>query len=111
MKKRLVAFFAVMTTIAVPALAEPAIGLGVSFSFGGAGGTETGLGARLFSDNDHGRVVAAAGVDYMLSSRRVRPTMGAAYLGRNNYIGAELGFGLSGEGVDFGLSLGGVDTK
>ena len=95
---------------AMPALADPTIGIGASFSFGGGKG-ETGLGARIFSDDNQGKLVASVGMDYMLSSRQARPTIGAAYLGTNNYLGADLGFGFGGEGIDFGLSLGGAKTK
>jgi hypothetical protein len=46
----------------------------------------------------------------MLQSQRFRPTVGAAYLGDGNYIGLDMGFGLNGEGIDFGVGIGGVNT-
>ena len=110
MKTRLLTAAAVSLLVAGPVSADPTIGFGVSFSFGG-GASATGLGLRLFSDNERNKVAATVGVDYMLNTRRVRPTVGVAYMGRNNYVGVDLGFGLNGEGVDFGVGLGGVRTK
>lgn len=97
--------------MAIPAHAEPTIGFGASFSFGAGRSGETGLGLRVFTDNERDKIALSVGVDYMLNSNRIRPTVGAAYMGRNNYVGVDLGFGLNGEGVDFGLGLGGVRTQ
>lgn len=96
--------------MSLPASADPTIGLGLSISFG-SGKVETGLGLRVFSDNQPDKVVGSVGVDYMFQSKRIRPTIGVAYLGDNSYIGLDLGFGLNGEGLDFGLGLGAVKTK
>ena len=54
--------------------------------------------------------VASVGADYMFQSQRIRPTVGAAYLGDGSYLGFDLGFGLNGEGIDFGVGIGGADT-
>lgn len=96
--------------MALPAFADPTIGLGLSLSFGG-GKVETGIGLRVFSDNRPDSAVGSVGLDYMFKSKRIRPTVGVAYLGTNSYIGLDMGFGLNGEGIDFGLGLGGVNTK
>lgn len=103
------------TTIAflgmtLPATADPTIGVGLSIAFG-SGKVETGVGIRLFSDNRPQNMVGSVGVDYMFQSKRIRPTVGVAYLGTNGYIGLDMGFGLNGEGIDFGLGVGGVHTK
>lgn len=97
-------------SIAAPAVADPTIGLGLSFSFGG-GKSEASLGLRLFSDNTRDSVVGSLGVDYKLNSKAWRGTLGAAYLGKNTYIGLDMGLGLGGGGVDYGVSLGGVSSK
>lgn len=95
-------------SIAAPAVADPTIGLGLSYSFGG-GKSETGIGLRLFSDNTRDSVVGSLGVDYQFSSKSWRGTLGAAYLGKNTYIGLDMGLG--GGGVDYGVSLGAVGSK
>lgn len=110
MRKSILTAAAFILSMALPAAADPTVGLGLSFSFG-AGKAETGMGVRVFSDNRRDKAVGTVGVDYMFSSKRIRPTVGAAYLGSNSYIGLDMGFGLNGEGLDFGLGLGGVKTK
>lgn len=97
-------------SLAGPASADPSLGLGLSFAFG-AGKVDTGIGLRVFSDDEEDKFVGSAGVDYMFGSRTWRPTVGAAYLGNNSYIGADMGFGLNGGGITFGLGAGGVNTK
>jgi hypothetical protein len=96
--------------LAAPVQADPAVGLGLSFTFG-TGGVNTGLGIRVFSDDREDRVVGAIGLDYQFATGTFRGTVGPAYLGRNSYIGLDLGFGLNGGGVDFGIGLGGAGTK
>lgn len=98
--------------LAVPVQADPAVGFGLSFVFGGGGGdVETGLGVRITSDDEEDSAVATVGLDYMFGSKRLRPTVGAAYLGDNVYFGADLGFNLNGGGFDFGVGVGVIDTK
>ena len=109
MKNRILATTAITLVLAAPAFADPTVGFGLSLSFGG-GGTDYGVGARIFSDDEEDEFVASVGVDYMFQSGRVRPTVGAAYLGDGSYLGFDLGFGLNGEGIDFGVSVGGADT-
>lgn len=47
----------------------------------------------------------------MFLSRQFRPTVGAAYIGKNSYVGFDMGLGLGGGGFDFGLSAGSAKTK
>ncbi|MCF2903795.1 hypothetical protein L0666_02245 [Octadecabacter sp. CECT 8868] len=101
---------AIAATSTLPALADPAIGFGFSVAFGG-GDMETGVGLRAFSDDEEDSFVASVGVDYMFQSKRVRPTVGAAYLGDDTYFGVDMGFGLRGEGADFGVGVGVLDTQ
>lgn len=96
--------------MALPAAADPTIGLGLSIAFG-SGKVETGVGIRLFSDNRPQKMVGSVGVDYMFQSKRIRPTVGVAYLGTNSYIGLDMGFDLNGGGIDFGPGVGAVQTK
>ncbi|MBU2993434.1 hypothetical protein Q4555_00410 [Octadecabacter sp. 1_MG-2023] len=110
MTKTLIFATALAATTALPVLADPALGFGVSLAFGG-GNVETGVGLRAFSDDEEDSFVASVGVDYMFQSQRVRPTVGAAYLGDDTYFGVDMGFGLNGEGVDFGVGVGGLDTQ
>jgi hypothetical protein len=110
MTARILTATALTLGLALPAQADPTLGLGLSFSFGG-GSVETGVGVRLFSDDQRDSAVATVGVDYMFQSKRIRPTVGAAYLGDNRYIGLDMGFDLNGGGVDFGVGVGGVNTQ
>jgi hypothetical protein len=90
------------------AVSHPALSLGLSFSFGG-GSVDYGVGVRVFSNNEQDEFAASFGLDYMFQSQRWRPTVGAAYLGDNSYIGLDIGFDLNGEGIDFGVGVGGVN--
>ncbi|WP_155326400.1 hypothetical protein [Alkalilacustris brevis] len=101
---------AVPALMATPSAADPTVGLGLTFSFGG-GGVDTGIGLRVFSDNRREKAVGSVGVDYMFGSQRWRGTLGAAYLDRNGYIGVDLGIGLGDGAIDFGVGVGGVKTK
>jgi hypothetical protein len=101
---------AVPALLATPAAADPAVGIGFSMSFG-RGQTETGMGLRVFSNDRRDKAVGSVGVDYMFGSKRWRGTVGAAYLGRNAYVGLDLGFDFKDGGIDFGPSVGAVRTK
>ena len=102
---------AVSLGLAAPAMADPTLGVGLSFSFGGGSGVNTGLGLRLFSDNEEDSFVGAIGMDYMFGKNSWRGTLGGAYLGNNSYVGLDLGIGLSGGGLDFGVGAGLADTE
>ena len=109
MTKRIFTAAAVTMALAAPASADPSVGFGLSMSFGG-GDVDYGVGVRVFSNDEQDEFAASVGLDYMFQSQRLRPTIGAAYLGDNNYIGLDVGFGLNGEGIDFGVGVGGVNT-
>lgn len=110
MTKRILTAAALTLGLALPAQADPALGFGFSLAFG-SGTVDPGVGVRLFSDDERDSAVASIGVDYMFQSQRVRPTVGAAYLGDNSYIGLDMGFDLNGGGVDFGVGVGGLNTQ
>lgn len=108
--RRLAMICAMPALLATPAMADPTVGLGLSFSFGG-GQVNTGVGLRVFSDNRRDSVVGSVGVDYMFGTLSWRGTVGAAYLGNNAYIGLDLGIGLGDGAIDFGVGVGGANTK
>lgn len=111
MSKLLIAALPLCVALAAPASADPAVGLGVNLTFGGSGKVEAGLGLRLFTNDEEDEVVGAAGFDYMFQSQRIRPSLGAAYLGTNSYIGVDVGYDFGRGGLDFGVGIGGVNTS
>ncbi len=100
---------AALLSLSTPALADPTVGLGLSFSFGG-GKPQTGVGLRVFSDDAQGSFVASVGVDYMFGSQSFRGTVGGAYLGSDTYLVLDMGLDFNGGGVGFGLSGGAAKT-
>ena len=97
------------TAIAAPVSADPTFGIGFSLSFGG-GQPQLGAGVRLFSDDDEDEVAASVGLDYVFTTQSLRPTIGAAYLMDDSYIGLDLGFNPAVKSFDFGASAGITDT-
>ena len=110
MTNRILTTTAITLALAAPAYADPSVGFGLTVTFGGAS-VDYGVGARVFSGDEQDEFAASLGVDYMFQSQRIRPTVGAAYLGDGSYIGFDLGIGLNGEGIDFGVGVGGADTE
>ena len=84
-------------------------GLGFSLAFG-AGKPQPAFGIRVFSGDRKNSAVASVGLDYQFRTRKLRPSVGVAYLGSNTYIGADIGYSAD-TGLDFGLGLGGVNTQ
>lgn len=112
MKNHSFSALAALFLMASPVAADPALGLGVTFTWGGAqseGGT--GLGLRLFSDNERGTFVGSLGVDYLIASQRVRPSVGVAYLASKSYVGMDVGYDFAAGAVDVGVGLGGANSK
>lgn len=99
---------ALALALAGPVAADPTLGVGLSISFGG-GTVDTGLGLRLFSDDERDKGALSLGVDYMFVEQTVRPTVGAAYLMDNTYI--ELNGGVSIATGEFGFGFGGGYAK
>ena len=104
------AILATTLSLSTPALADPTVGLGLSFSFGG-GKPQTGVGLRVFSDDERDSFVGSVGVDYMFGTQSFRGTLGGAYLGNDTYLGLDMGMDFNGGGFGFGLGAGGVGTK
>jgi hypothetical protein len=106
---RIVLLSTLLLSFAAPALADPTVGLGLTLGFGG-GQPQAAVGLRVFSDNKRDKFAGTVGVDYVLGSQSWRGTVGAAYLDDDIYIGVDLGYGLSGGGLDFSIGAGGVKT-
>ena len=92
-----------------PAIADPALGIGVSYTFGG-GQSETGVGLRVFADDARDQATLTIGADYLIGSGTFRPTVGAAYVGTDLYIGIDAGAPLGRGGLDFGVGVGLINT-
>ncbi|MFN3970125.1 MAG: hypothetical protein ACK4GO_05670 [Gemmobacter sp.] len=95
---------------ASPAMADATVGIGFSVSFG-SGKVDTGVGLRVLSNNRRNKTVGTVGIDYMFSSQRWRGTVGAAYVGRNAYVGLDLGIGFGDGKIDFGPNVGFTRSK
>lgn len=100
-------------TLSTSALAGAGVGAGLTWTFGGpkpvAGPA---LGVKVFSTDKEDKAAASLGVDYSFADRSLRPNVGVAYLGKNNvYLGADVGYSLAQQGVNFGVGAGYVDTK
>ncbi len=108
--RRLAVGCALPALLTAPAVADPTVGLGLSIRFGG-GTVETGIGLRIFSDNERDSTVGSIGLDYMFNSQSWRGTLGVAYLGSDAYLGLDLGIGLADGNLDFGLGTGYVETE
>lgn len=100
-------------TLSTSALAGAAVGAGLTWTFGGpqpvAGPA---LGIKVFSTDKEKKAAGYLGLDYSFADRGLRPNVGVAYLGQNNiYLGADVGYSLAQDGVNFGAGFGYVDTK
>ena len=100
----------VCIAVAAPVSADPTIGIGFSLSFGG-GQPQLGGGLRVFSDDDEDEVAASVGLDYVFTTQSLRPTIGAAYLMDDSYLGLDLGYNYTLGTIDFGGSAGISDTE
>lgn len=109
MSKQYFAAAVLALSISTPAVADPAVGLGLNFTFGG-GQVNTGVGVRVFSDNERNKAAASIGLDYMFTSQSWRGSVGAAYLMDNSYVELNGGYNFNGGGFDFGLGGGWADT-
>ncbi|MEZ5714988.1 MAG: hypothetical protein R3D85_07350 [Paracoccaceae bacterium] len=92
--------------VAHPVKADPAYGLGLSYTFGSGGG-DVAIGARVFSDNNPQNAVGSIGLDYKINSQSFRPNIGAAWLDNDVYGDLSLGYDFGAQGVDFGVGIGG----
>ncbi len=103
---RSVLFAACIAMAPLPAAADPSVGFGFNYIFGG----EVSVGLRIFSTDEPEKAAGALGLDYVFNSQRVRPTVGIAYLDDDVYLGLDMGYNFNTSGVDFSIGLGVVDT-
>ncbi|MBT2132688.1 hypothetical protein [Aliiroseovarius lamellibrachiae] len=96
-------------TFSTPAIADPTVGLGLNFTFGG-GQVNTGVGVRVLSNDEQNKAAASVGLDYMFTNQSWRGSVGAAYLMDNSYVELNGGYNFNGGGFDFGIGGGWADT-
>ncbi|MDQ2089329.1 hypothetical protein [Marimonas arenosa] len=106
MKPTLFAAALTALTLTPAAQADPAYGIGLTYTFG-AGGGDVAIGARVFSDDTPENGALSLGLDYKINSQSLRPSIGAAWLDRDVYGDLSLGYDFGAQSVDFGLGLGG----
>ena len=97
----------VLLLLSGPAMADPSLGVGLNFTFG-SGQVNTGIGVRVFSDDEEDSAALSLGLDYMFGSGALRTSVGAAYLMDNSYVevngGYDFGLGVFNAGVGFGFA-------
>lgn len=108
MTKSLFTASALALALAAPVAADPTLGFGLTITFGN-GKVDTGLGVRVFSDDEQDQAALSLGLDYMFVEQSFRPTVGVAYLMDNSYI--ELNGGVMINSGEFGFGLGGGYAK
>lgn len=81
-------------------------GVGISYVFGSG----VAVGAKVFSDDEKSETAASLGIDYIITSGGWRPSVGATYLGNNNYGDFNAGYNLTTGTFDFGVGGGYSDT-
>lgn len=99
---------ALICALSTPATADPTLGFGLNFTFGG-GKINTGVGVRVFSNDERDKAAASVGLDYMFGTKSWRGSLGAAYMMDNSYIELNGGYNFGG-GFDFGFGAGGAKT-
>lgn len=100
-------------TISTAAMADVGWGAGVTWTFGGPKPISgPALGLKMFSTKKEDKAAASLGVDYSFADNNWRPNVGVAYLGKNNvYLGADVGYSFTQQGINFGGGFGYVDTE
>lgn len=109
--KKLLTTAAFLAFLPSASIAEPTVGLGLTFKFGPQGG-EPGVALRLFSDNRQNRWAGTIGLDFLIRSMTFRPTLGASYVGDDMFFGFDfgLGGGIGSGGFNTGFSGGYVNS-
>lgn len=100
-------------SMAPSAMADVGWGAGVTWTFGGPKPVSgPALGLKMFSTKKEEKAAASLGVDYSFADSNWRPNVGVAYLGKNNvYLGADVGYSFTQQGINFGGGFGYVDTE
>ena len=98
----------IITTIAH---AEIGFGVGLTYTLGKHENTGLAIGPKIFTNNKEKKVVASAGIDYLIKSSSFRPNIGISYLFKENlYTDLNIGYNLSAGKKDFGISIGYTKT-
>jgi hypothetical protein len=95
--------------LALPVKADPMIGFGLTFYFGPSG-VQTGVGLRVFSNNEQGSGAFSVGVDYMPGDGSWRGTLGGGWMENDGYVGFDMGIGFGSGDISFGVSTGAANT-
>ena len=100
-------------TLSTTAMAGTAVGVGLSWTFGGPKPyTGPAVGVKVFSNDRQEKAAGYLGLDYSFADRGLRPNIGVAYMGKQDYyVGADIGYSFNQQGLNFGTGLGYVDTK
>jgi len=98
---------AILLPISQPAKADPAVGAGVSFVFGGG----FAFGVKLFSDDQEDEFALSLGLEYVFNDGVARPNIGLHYLFDGAYLGGDAGVALNSSTIDFGLNIGIINTS
>jgi hypothetical protein len=103
--KKLLTSTALSLILTVPAaFAEPALGLGFSFNFGGGKEISSGLSLRMFSDDSADKFVGTAGLTYFFDDGGyIGLDAGAGYLSSEN-LGFTIGYDFINSRPQFGVS-------
>lgn len=109
MSHKILSAAAVVIALSPPVMADPTLGLGLNFTFGN-GTINSGVGVRVFSNDDPDEFAASLGLDYMFGSQGLRGSLGAAYMMENSYIELNGGYDFNRGGFDFGLGGGWANT-
>lgn len=107
--RKIAAFTAVATSLAlsVPAQADPSLGIGFSLVLSG-GKPDVAIGAKVFSNDRADRGALSVGLDYRIGAKRWRPNVGVAYLRDKGYVDVNVGYDPISAAADFGAGLGGT---
>lgn len=107
---RLAILCAVSATLSAPAAADPAVGFGLTITFG-TGQPEVGAGVRVFSNDEEDQFATSLGLDYLFSSQAFRGSLGGAYLMNNSYVGLDGGYNFTTGTFGVGIGGGVVNTN
>lgn len=111
-RKLLAASLMTLGLAAGTAQADVGVGIGLSWVFGAnSGASSAALGLKVFSTRQRNKAAASVGVDYLFADSVLRPNIGVAHIGRNIFVDANIGYNPRHNAVDFGLGLGGVNSR
>ena len=95
-----------LASLATTASADAGFGAGITYVFRDG----VALGVKVFSTDEKYQAAASAGMDYLFSSKALRPNVGAAYLDKDYYVDLTVGYNLKSKAADYGIGGGYVNT-